>query len=129
MSNPYEPPRVEHRQTSLIEAPDGKTCPACGEQVGFFRVYFAWSPNHIRCGRCRAVLRYRHIVGPGLGVLVVVLLLGAATAFVAQFVEGPFAVTWPLLFAGSAALAAIPVAFYARARNRLVVERPPEPRG
>jgi hypothetical protein len=56
---------------------DGKHCPACGADIGVWRVFSAGWPDRIRCPRCKARLGYR-----GIGPLVIVglLALGAVVA-------------------------------------------------
>lgn len=92
--NPYAPPRHDSSTPSDglglglsigmggprgegVKALEPKTCPACGAQVSFFRVYLALGPRHVRCGSCRSRLGYDELVGPGLVLLGGLGLLGA----------------------------------------------------
>jgi hypothetical protein len=54
---------------------DGKHCPACARDIGFWTVFTAGLPNRIRCPHCSARLSYR-----GIGGVVVVLVLAMAGA-------------------------------------------------
>ena len=52
--NPYSPPKSEHGPNEHGYGPDGHTCPNCLADVGFWRMYVAIGPQHIRCKQCRA---------------------------------------------------------------------------
>ena len=37
---------------------NGKTCPACGKDIGIWAIVAAGLPSRIRCPHCRTLLRY-----------------------------------------------------------------------
>jgi len=37
---------------------NGKTCPACGKDIGVWAIVAAGLPSRIRCPHCRTLLRY-----------------------------------------------------------------------
>jgi hypothetical protein len=119
-TNPYAPPHSNFEGPVEV-APDGKTCPRCSAHVSFWRVYFAVGPSFIRCGKCGARLGFDRLNGPGL--VLTALLLGVAglSTQIAQKLEVPAYVSWPLAFIVGAALVTAPVLQYVRRNRRLRV--------
>jgi len=55
---------------------DGKRCPVCHTDVGFWAVFRALWPTRIFCPQCKSKLRYR--AGHGFGMIAIVAAVGIA---------------------------------------------------
>jgi uncharacterized protein (DUF983 family) len=119
--NPYTPPKSDLGQSRHEYGPDGHTCPNCGVEVTFWRMYLALGPQHIRCRECRARIGFDELGALGVAWVVLLAVAGLASWFAAAWFPFPRFVTWAALFSLSAALSSAPQLVRVRARRRLRV--------
>ncbi len=117
--NPYSPPKSDLGRQEY--GPDGCTCPSCLAHVGFWRMYLALGPQHIRCKQCGVRVGFDSLGGIGVVGLALLALSGVGSWFVAAWVPLPRFVAWAVLFSVSAALLTAPLLAQCRARLKLRV--------
>jgi hypothetical protein len=66
---------------------DGKHCPKCQSDIGYWAVFSAGLPNRIWCPHCQSRLEYRNTMG--LTILVVLLAIGLSAFAVFQVLSLP----------------------------------------
>src|SRR5262245_16895655 len=67
---------------------DGKHCPACGTDIGFWPVFWASQPDRISCPTCKAHLAYVGVRAVQLIIVLVLLILIAIGGILASRVDG-----------------------------------------
>jgi hypothetical protein len=79
-NNPYQSPTVPDPQKSPVATkPDGKHCPACGEDIGIWPIVSAIVPGRSKCPHCQTGLTWKGAyVATGVMVLLTLAITGTA---------------------------------------------------